>query len=65
MVICDASVTEGDMVAGTPEYMSPEQWAGVEKDIDFRSDIWAVGATLYQLLVRFAFEKSPFPIDKC
>jgi serine/threonine protein kinase len=26
-------MTEGDMVAGTPEYMSPEQWAGVEKDM--------------------------------
>ena len=38
------------MVAGSPEYMSPEQWAGIEKDIDFRSDIWAVGATLFQLL---------------
>jgi serine/threonine protein kinase len=53
-------MTEGDMVAGTPEYMSPEQWAGVEKDIDFRSDIWAVGATLYQLLTgRPPFEAPP------
>lgn len=43
-------MTEENMVAGSPEYMSPEQWAGIEKDIDFRSDIWAVGATLFQLL---------------
>lgn len=30
-------MTEGDMVAGTPEYMSPEQWAGVEKDMYARA----------------------------
>lgn len=43
-------MTEHDMIAGTPEYMSPEQWEGIERNIDASSDIWAVGATLFQLL---------------
>ncbi|MBD3419658.1 MAG: protein kinase [Chitinivibrionales bacterium] len=43
------STNEGS-VWGTPAYMSPEQAAGHIKDIDERSDIFALGAILYEML---------------
>jgi eukaryotic-like serine/threonine-protein kinase len=35
---------------GTPAFMAPEQARGRWEDVDGRSDLWAVGATLYTLL---------------
>jgi serine/threonine protein kinase len=42
-----ALTTREGMIVGTPEYMSPEQARGV-RGIDKRSDIYAVGAILYE-----------------
>jgi serine/threonine protein kinase len=42
--------TQEDVLMGTPRYMSPEQAMGRNKDIDHRTDIFALGAMVYEML---------------
>ncbi len=49
--LTDASLVTGfGAIVGTPEYMSPEQTQLNQLDIDTRSDVYALGVLLYELL---------------
>ena len=48
-VIRGPNGTVKETIAGTPAYMSPEQIYG-DRDLDPRSDIYCMGATLYHLV---------------
>lgn len=52
-----STATKTGATMGTPVYMPPEQALGRWDDVDGRSDLWAVGATMFHLLTgRFVHE---------
>ncbi len=55
LVGTDVALTHESQMLGSPLYMSPEQM-NAPKSVDARSDVWALGVILYQLVAG----KTPF-----
>jgi len=49
-VLRDADMTQSGVALGTPAFMAPEQARGRSSQLDARTDVWAVGATMFYCL---------------
>ncbi len=57
-------ITRHGETMGSPHYMSPEQLQ-VPQDVDAQSDVWALGAVLYELLTGQLPFQAPTPLEIC
>jgi serine/threonine protein kinase len=57
----DASLTRTGVIAGTPQFMSPEQAAG--EPIDHRADLFSLGSVLYAMCTGRPPFRAAAPID--
>jgi serine/threonine protein kinase len=54
----ESAISTPGAFAGTPEFASPEQFAGIE--VDIRSDLYSLGMTIWQILTgRTPFRGTP------
>ncbi len=44
------AATQSGVMMGTPAFMPPEQALGINAEIDARTDLWSIGATLFTIL---------------
>ncbi|HOB53484.1 MAG TPA: protein kinase [Acidobacteriota bacterium] len=60
--MADTAQTQGGDLAGTPLYMAPEQLQGQPELIDWRTDVYALGMTLYEAITGAPLFTGPTPI---
>jgi serine/threonine-protein kinase len=56
--------TQAGMVMGTPAFMAPEQALARWDEVDGRTDLWAVGATMFTLLSGLHVHEAPSPQEQ-
>ncbi|MEL7059086.1 MAG: serine/threonine-protein kinase [Acidobacteriota bacterium] len=56
----ETALTQSDITLGTPSYMAPEQILG--RDIDARTDVWALGAVVFEMLTGAQAFQGPYPL---